>query len=297
MDGEDTRAWQNPCFPEGLEDDLGEVLMSEEQCPGVYYAAVKRDGALFAPEFYLVMRESPAISHTAKSYGMPLPHHPEILTYPIGEERSGSAIIKYEAERFRKSNHLPPGEADSLHTLAVYGAEDYPEYFGDFPAPLDTPRGNTTRYVSLKNGIFMLETDQCEKLLAVCYPIWHSNFSSYVIRHAEQTGYDRGNGIDNTLGYLFFPYETACLAIFELLEENPDLATSGKVDLAALQNTIWRNFPKYAVEYNKAEQAGMHDVMGMLLNFVGADVEPTGSVEEMMRITLEAGTDFLKVDI
>ena len=51
------------------------------------------------------------------------------------------------------------------------------------------------------------------------------------------------------------------------------------------------------ITYNKAEQTGMHDVLGMLLNLVGVEIEPSGSVDGMMKITIDKGTDYLKIGI
>ena len=282
-------------FPYCVEDDLGDVVMSEQHCPGVYYIAVERAETRFAAEFYIVEKSAEAISDKVKAYGKPLAHHSELLSIAIDEYGSGSTPVKYEVARYRIQNGMPPIDEDTLLAIAVYGAEDYPDYFGGYTTPQITPRGIMTRYKMLANGVFFVETDRCEKMLAVCYPVWHSNFSHYVIRQAEQTEYDKIHGIDNTLGYLFFSYDAMCLAIFELLKEKPEIVTSGAVDAAALHNAVWTNYPEYAVEYNKAEQTGMHDVLGMLLNLVGVEIEPSGSVDEMMKITLGAGTDYLKV--
>ena len=284
-------------FPYSVEDDLGDVVMSELQCPVVYYIAVEEAGTGFAAEFYIIEKSTAAITDKIKAYGKPLPNHSDLLSIAIDEYGSGSTPVKYEVARYRVQNGMSPIDDDTLLAIAVYGAEDYPDYFGGYTAPQITPRGITTRYKLLANGVFVIETDRCEKMLAVCYPVWHSNFSHYVIFRAEQTEYDKKHGIDNTLGYLFFPCDAMCLAIFELLKEKPEIVTSGAVDAAALHNAVWTNYPEYAVEYNKAEQTGMHDVLGMLLNLVGVEIEPSGSVDGMMKITIDKGTDYLKIGI
>lgn len=284
-------------FPYRIDDDVGNVVMVELQCPGAYYVAVERIGSQFADEFYIVETSATAISDETKSYGKPLLHHPELLLFEIDKHGSGSTLVKYEAARYRVANHMPPLDEDTLLTIAVYGAEDYPEYFGSYAPPSLTPRGMVIRYKTLTNGVFLIETDQCEKMLAVCYPVWHSNFSSYVLNLSEQTEYDKAHGIDNTLGYLFFSYDAMCLAIFEMLKEKPEIVKSGFVDAAALHNAIWKNYADYAVAYNKAEQIGLHDVIGMLLGLTGAEIEPSGSINEMMKIMLDAGTDYLRVSI
>ena len=203
-------------FPCDLRDDIGKVIQAERECPGVWYTVLETGGLSAAEEYYIVERGTECISDEAKAYGCPLPHHPELLAYRFEERRSGAGIVHYEVLRTLMQNRLPLPEAESLLTTAVFGMEDYPEYFGCWPAPRMTPRGFTTRWQEKRPGVFSLETERGETLLAVCYPLWTSCLSEPIRQRAEQTDFDRAHGIGNTLGFLFFPEAAAHLVLAEL---------------------------------------------------------------------------------
>ena len=207
-------------FPCDLLDDIGKILKAEQECPGVWYAVVETSGFPATEEYYFVERGTANISDEAKAYGCPLPHHPELLAYRIDNHRSGAGIIRYEILRYLVQNRLPLPASESLLSAAVFGMEDYPDYFGHWSAPRMTPRGFTTRWRELRPGVFSLETDQGESLLAACYPLWTSCLPEPIRRLAEQTGYDRTHGIDSTLGYLFFPESVVQLVLAELSDDN-----------------------------------------------------------------------------
>lgn len=278
-----------------LTDDLGEVIRAEQESPGVYYALVDPYAEARDHEYYLIERNSSVISNEAKSYGLTLKHNPELLAVPLNKEHGGGSIIRYEIYKYRIQHRqsLPNGE--SLLTTGIYGMEDYPDYFGKFPAPLITPHGFTVRYKELKNGIFAIETELCEKMIAVCYPLWYDGFSAYTMQFAERTELDRVKGIDNTLGYLFFAEKDACLAIFELLEGNPDILKSELIDICGLHNAIWQQHPEYAIRNNQMEQTGQHDVLGTLLYESSGDNELNVSLNRLIGMTIDADFEWLKL--
>ena len=132
------------------------------------------------------------------------------------DDASGWRIIDYELGKHRVKNHLP--QEQTLHDIALDAAEYHPEYFGAYPVPFHTPRGYTTRHWTLANGIYWLETDLCEEVLAVCYPLWTAELSAAVERLGEQTEHDKVQGIHKTLGYIFFPAQISCIPIYELMQ-------------------------------------------------------------------------------
>ena len=166
--------------------ELGELQAVEQECPGVYYLAVKSEDSLdlFSREYYLVMENAP-ISKEARSNGKPF-QNDQCLLFALGEDNSGDKIVEYEIYRYRVAHHLALPEGESLHGHAIYGAEIYPEYFGMLPVPALTPWGYTTRYHVLDSGIYWIETDQCEEVLAVAYPVWVGDLSESVLRHVRQ---------------------------------------------------------------------------------------------------------------
>lgn len=282
-------------FPYDLSDDFGSIVHAENQCPGVWYVANEGNGVI-ASEYYIVERDAPCISKVAKAYGVFLPNHPELLVYRADDPEHGRNALLYEVAMYRQKNGLPPRDGVPVLDTAVFGMENNPEYFGSYPAPIHTPHGALTRYKSIINGVIALETNEGERMIALCYPIWNAALSDYAVSLAEQTEYDLANDIHKTLGYLFFAETHGCIALFELLGEFPQILSSPLIDAAALGNAVWKNHPEYAAIYNRNEQEGLHDCLAGLLRFLGVeDVEPTASPDRLIKLTLGVGTDYLKL--
>ena len=248
---------------------------------------------LLTDEFYVVDRSSTIISDAAKKYGGAMSEIPQFLLFPYDKKDGGFPIIAYELARYRVTNGEKLERMGNLHNMAFYGMEQYPHYFGYYPAPTMTPKGYMTPYQTIDNGIFLLETDQGNRLMAVCYPIWESDLSDALTEAGLQTDYDIAHSISETLGYLFFEEPYFCLVIFELVYLREEWVKSGMVDLAALMNAIWRDQPGYAAAHNLSEQSGLHDALGVLLNILGTEVELSSSTDRMIAITPNAGCDYL----
>ena len=183
-------------LPFDLPAELGEIIAAELKSPGVYYVGAKRKGDVpDNTEVYVVTADAPAISEKARTYGQQFPGHPDLRVYDIHQPGSGRYVIDFEMRRYRIKCHLPEIEnEDSLFTAALYGAEEHPDYFGAFPVPFFTPRGYTVRHKAILNGVYWLETDRCEEMLAVCYPIWQADISIPEQNLGEQLAYDRMRG-------------------------------------------------------------------------------------------------------
>ena len=228
-------------------------------------------------EYYLVL-DSAHISKEAKKYGTPL-ENGQGLVFSLEQEGSGAKIIEYEIFKYRVLHHLPLPGNETLHGCAIYAAELYPEYFGMLPVPALTPWGYTTRHCALASGIYWVETDQCEEVLAVSHPVWAADLSGSVLRHAHQTDYDTEHGINRTLGYKFFSKRVSCVVIFELLQYHSEWLTDGRVDMSALMNAILEYWPEYAVTFNAHEQAGLNDGAGLFVRSMGIEVGLKSSAE------------------
>ena len=276
--------------------ELGELQAVEQECPGVYYFAVKSEDSedsldLFPREYYLVMENAP-ISKEARSYGKPFQNGQGLL-FALGEDNSGDKIIEYEICRYKLHHGHPADVPDSLHELAVYNAEYYPDYFGSYPAPTLTPHGYMVRYRTLDNGIHLLETDQGTELVAFCFPLWNV-LSIFAQKAGEHTDYDIQHGIDNTKGYLFFTKSRSCIAFFELWAEHPAWAESHVFNFPAIMNAIWEHYPNYATVYNLVEQKGLNNITGTLLD-VADEIDLSVRPEKMFALTPEIGTDFINI--
>lgn len=255
---------QGEISPDGLPFDLpaelGEVVAAEVKSPGVYYVGTRQEGDISKhAEVYVVTADAPAISEKARTCGQEFPGRPDLCLYDIHQLGSGRYVIDFEMRRYQIKRHLPKVEhADSLYTAALYGAEENPDYFGAFPVPFFTPRGYTVRHKAILNGIYWLETDRCEEMLAVCYPIWQTDITISEQNQGEQLEYDRIRGIDNTFGYLFFSKQSSAIPLYELSRFHPEINESGVVDMAALLNAICKSYPEYAAIHNEEESESEH---------------------------------------
>ena len=184
--------------------------------------------------------------------------------------------------RYRAREGMSDADRETLRETALDGMEECPAYFGAFPPPSMTPYGHTARYKTLTNGVFWFQTDCLETALAVAYPIWDDAFSEYVMRMAQ--------GDADGFGYLFFPEQAICLAVFELGRTYRAMRECPQVDAASLMNAICRDFPDYAMKYNLIEQFGGGNPLGEALS--GAN--RPASYDWMIRLTPDAGTDFFR---
>ena len=269
-----------------LEEEIGSICESDQLCPGVYLLSAKYDDELLPRDYYVAMKDA-IISQKAKSYGRKAAG---FLLYSLDDEASGHWIIKYEVARYRTQNHLPLDEP--LRTTALFAAQIHPEYFGTFPVPLHTPQGCTTRYWILDNGIYWIETDQCEKVLAVCYPIWATELSELAEKLGEKTDYDKAYGIETTLGYIFFSSQLSCIPLYVLMRTRSEW-NGTLLDKPALMNAIWNVLPEYALLTIRQEQAGQNDFISLLLQELGVEAEPNISLDHMICISPDASKDFL----
>ena len=271
-----------------LNYELGQVLNWEELCPGVYYLNISPDpdGKYACGEFYLVLDSAP-ISQEARALGKPVPDTAALL-YPIDppDETAWTAVL-YELCRNGTAH-----EGWTVTDAALEGMELCPAYFGSFPVPPRTPWGWTLRHKPLDNGIYWMETDQGKTVLAVCYPIWSTEFSDGVKRAGEKLSYGEVCD-DKEPCYLFFNDKTSSAALFELLRTRPQWLSDGLIRKAELMNAVWKYSPMYAMAHNVDEQAGLNDPLGYLIRMLGEDQESQESTEHMIIMNEEAGTDFI----
>ena len=282
-------------LPWDISETTGEIMSAEFLCPGVYYISSSEivDGG---SEFYAVDKRSEVISDAAKAYGRRVDGVADCLLYPFERQGSGRRIIAYEVQRYYVKRNLPQADNRELLDAAAYGMESYPEYFGSFLLPLDTPMGRVVRYKTLMNGVFWAETDKATEIIAVAYPRWQDVFTPYVMRYAAYAGQDEGAEADETVECLCFPERAVPVVLFELRNYYKEMKDSPYIDAPALMNAIYRNFPDYAVAFNLLEQSGVNDVASLLINAAGGDEEPHGLTENMIAITKDAGFRFLRFE-
>ena len=268
-------------FLKSVEYELGPIKTANQQIPGVYYILADQ-------EAYAVADMSP-IFPKVKLYGQQIQ---EFLLFSMENDTSGWRIVDYEMCKYMIQHHIDPPPENLLHDLALYAAEYHPEYFGEYPVPLVTPRGYTLRHRKIANGIYWLETSKCEEMLALCYPIWQSELSDVARAIGEVAEYDKMYKLSETMGYLFFTEQSCCVPIYELMETRKEWEGT-LVEKPALMNAIWAYLPDYALTKNGQEQTGKNDLISQLMREFGMDIEHRPSLEKMIAIYPDAGIDFL----
>lgn len=223
--------------------ELGEVMTSVPVIPGLYLATMKMPGEKFHKQVYFVERKSNNFSNAAKAYGKPVPGFPDWLIFFDERTDFPSHILDYEAGRYKAKNGIPISKR-ALRDTAACGAELYPDYFGPWLPPYVTPWGFTTRYKTVANGIFCLETESLWRGLALSAPVCDA-LSPKTLASLSVPSAD---GLDPP-AYRFVEEDDACIAFFEL---SAQIAASGfRLPMAALKNTLCIKHPEYVREHNK----------------------------------------------
>lgn len=155
-----------------IEEKIGPFTYLRNECPGVYSAVAQRESDTFPQRLYLVSADADMISDAARTYGAPIGGCPGWLYYDMDILDGGKFIIQYEVLRYQLLHQLPISDDSSLQTISVFGPEYHPDCFGKYPVPGITPWGYTVRHKAIDNGVYWLETDDCQEILAVCYPIY-----------------------------------------------------------------------------------------------------------------------------
>ena len=282
--------------PENLPLDLGElgaVIQADLVMPGVYDTALEIPETGLVVEAYVVFKTAAEISETEKKYGKASPGYPELLLYMEDEAgRNSRYIIDYELIRFKILHQLPMPEHENIRSTASVGAEMYPEYFGHYPVPFLTPWGYTTRNKIIANGVYWVETERCQRGLAVADPKY-DDLSDAASGLAEEFNDGSADTNGQMSGYLFFNEINSCVPLFELAFWGHDEQPYHGINRAALMNAIYEFHPEYAAQHNVNEQAGKNDGMGLLLRLLGNDVELQSDPERLISLTVDAGTEFI----
>lgn len=214
--------------------DFGVVTEADLVMPGVYDVILESSETGAATEGFIVLRSAIEISAIAKGYGRYSPDYPEFLIYTEDSTGNSRYIIGYELFRYKILHHLPLPENESIRSLAAIGAEMYPEYFGNYPVPLLTPWGHTTRHKIIANGLYWLETEQCRRGLALASPIC-DDLSDGAKGLAER--YDDDSS-EYAPAYLFSQESDSCVPLFELLSDMRKEQLYCEINWAALMNAV-----------------------------------------------------------
>lgn len=280
-----------PFYVDWPEERWGEINRVELVCPGVYYVNAWQKGLTYGREYYAVLEDAEAISREARTYGTALSEGSRVLLFEARPMDGGWEIAEYEIEKYKLSHGGQPQESLALHSAAIYGMEEYPQYFEECPVPFVTPMGYTCRHKRIDNGAYWIETDRRETCLAVAFP-YCDEFSETAQKLAVRLREDEEKGLEQTLGYSFFPQSVYCIPLFELMEYRK---WDKVIDRAALMNAVWDQFPEYAAAHNVREQSGGRDFPGLAQILPGkSDVELHSPPDFVISMTPDAGTQFFR---
>lgn len=267
-----------------LEEEVGEIKSVKEYSPGVYHIDAIREEQ-FLREYFAVLDTAP-MAEKVRPYGKELDG---LRLYDLENISSGWQIVQYEISKYSITEKRKPIPEDLFRDIGLHAMEVHPEYFGTFPVPFHTPHGFTLRYRALANGIYWLETSECEELLAVCFPIWNAELSAAAELCGEITEYDKASPIKRPTPYRFFPKRFSCVPLYELMETREEWDGT-VISRPALMNAIWENMPEYAMRLNgqstpKTKIAFWEDM--------GLEMMPQTDGRHIIGMFPEAGTDFL----
>lgn len=230
-------------------DCWGELNEAIEACPGVYHVCTSPRGEEdFVRKLYVVTRAAvpSVISPEVIAHGIAVG---DVWVFEYTTTDSIYNLVKFELMQYRVRNKLPIDRTEgSFYGTAVYCAEYFPWYFGGTIPPRNTPLGLTIRVKKAGEGLFFLETDRCQWVLAVSFPIWDLELSEYT----KSLGMICNDGLSaraEESRYLFFAEEVCVPAIYELLL-NPDhnglrAFIESKEKLTAY---LQEHFPEYTMD-------------------------------------------------
>lgn len=256
----------------------GDIVRANEEGPGIFYLATKDESHLVCREFYAVFPEaSPQIiSKDALTYGTACG---DILLFEYGK-RGGWELIEFELERYR----MKRGIADKPHSIyctALYAAEKYPEYFGGVTPPRVTPEGLVLRAKKVYDGIFFLETERCQWMLAVSYPIWNCDLTEYTQRLGQNCKQDQDTGAEEA-EFLYFSEDACAPALYELLACKEYGIDEYITSRQALETALNLQFPAYVIQHNALEMTGhgQGDIIFNVLKALGCEAPVLSEEEE-----------------
>lgn len=263
-------------------DVWGELKGVDEACPGVFYLVTYSQEHIACRELYAVTPEAVPniISKEAVAYGKKA--EDDICIFEYGVDGNGWELIHYEVLRYRVKHGIPVEETDSLYSAAIYAVDQYPAYFGGTIPPRTTPWGLTVRYKKVADGIFFLETNRCEWVLALSQPIWSLALSDVAQNLGKRCSLDRQMG-EEEAEYLYFKRDACAPPLYELLGHAEYAGILTYIhSKEALETHLNRRFPEYVIWHNSLELSGrgMSDILENLLGALGDEWEESGEPSE-----------------
>jgi len=264
--------------------DWDNVQKTTEECPGVFYLSICRPDSIVCRELYAVTPSAvpEIISEEAITYGNKIGN---IYFFEYDIEHSGWHLIQYEIMRYKCKHGIQCYETQSLYGTAAFATEQYPEYFGETIPPRCTPWGLVVRYKKAVDGVYFLETDRCEWVLALSFPVWSVGISEDAKQFGSFCEVDKRMNQEEA-EYLYFQRNKCAPPIFELLQ-NEDYTGIRKfiVSQEVLENVLYKETPFYVIAKNLSEVAWLKAISTLL--------EATGEKTENEQLAEQAEKNYI----
>lgn len=272
----------NQKLPFQLDEGMGSVRRVQEECPGVFHVTTNLSTEHFCREHYVVTAEAVPniISLEVLAYGRLIGEDAYEFEHEVGG--SGWELVAFEIMRYKIKQGITLGNHESIYCTAVYDAERYPEYYGGHIPPRTTPWGLTIRWKKASEGIFFLETEHCEWVLALAQPIWSIDLPDVVKEYGQSCEADLQMGAEEAV-YRYFRGSNIAPALFELLDSGVKSGLKNYIyGKEALETYLNVHCPEYVLWYNSLELSGhgKGDVLSDLLAAFGYSVESEEETEQ-----------------
>lgn len=142
-----------PPFIENKQEKIGKVLALTIPEPGIYRLVTELYEELYIVPFDY---DGDALPRDVFQYGEALD---DVVLFDIGR---GQLILEYELARRRRENVFQDWEINYYDALLLSLSEAErpytPQYFGSYPPPTISPVGAVTRYQSISNGAYLVDS-------------------------------------------------------------------------------------------------------------------------------------------
>lgn len=220
------------------EEAFGAVQYTAMPEPWIFFVETNRDTYYVLP----AMQIGGIISQRAAVYGIA---HKELLYF---DYEHGRDIVEYEllhaqlAAAYGLQKHFLE---DKLALLQIYGKKDFPDYFGPFLPPKDTPWGKALEIHTVSNGVFFLKTCQSGWILSICYPVCQECLSDELIPLGKKLP-----DPETPYSAYFFDQSACSAVIFELKEWFPQIGEY-VISFSALLADLGHRLPNYIEKHNQ----------------------------------------------
>lgn len=233
----ESRTYEIPPLPIPFDEEKwGVIVHWEAPSPGIFALETRKYDSLFLVD---VEHNGGVVSDEAFQYAKATADG-----YAYFQAGGGKEIIEYELMRKRLMLPFPTQpeqELRELVSIAHYGAEEYPGYFGPWVPSLLTPFGRMTRYREVDRGIWFVEAGT-RWYLSLCYAQYEELTPQAQKNAVGSNGAPNGHLMEN----VFWPLAHCAPAVYDLLTGHRDKLLPFLTSEAALRRCLLKHFQEFA---------------------------------------------------